>query len=94
MPEDETYNGLSMEDAQKRIVAFAHNKGEFETLHDGYQYYWPSAAGGGAFSSWMLRALADELDRLNADWDKQVREYFDRHQKEATKDSEDKDVQD
>ena len=42
---------------------------------DGYQLYWPGH-NSGAFSAWMLRAIADELDRVNKDWDDHIAEYF------------------
>ena len=43
---------------------------------DGCYYYWPSA-GVGAFSGWMLRAIADELDRLNRPYEEQIAKFFD-----------------
>lgn len=45
---------------------------EFITFEDGFQYYWPLKSGG--FSAHQLREIADELDRRNAVWDKQLRE--------------------
>ena len=40
-------------------------------MDDGYQYFW--IANRGALSASDLRIIADELDRLNADWDAQVK---------------------
>lgn len=50
------------------IIRRATERGEFLQDVDGFFYYWPSA-NGGAFSAWVLRALADELDRLNGPWE-------------------------
>lgn len=36
---------------------------------DGYWVYWPEAKNMGAYSAWHLRAIADHLDALNAEWD-------------------------
>jgi hypothetical protein len=41
---------------------------------DGYRYYWPS--GNGHLSAWMLRAIADELDRLNKPLDDEIAAFF------------------
>lgn len=57
-----------------RIIKLADERGEFQALEDGFVYYWPS--GGGAISAHQLRLLADELDRRNADWERQLSEYF------------------
>lgn len=54
------------------LIAKCNERREFDMLEDGYYYYWPSNQG--AIAPWELRAIADELDRLNADWDKQVQE--------------------
>lgn len=37
-------------------------------LEDGY-VYWGSNGTSGALSAWQLRALADELDKRNKEWD-------------------------
>jgi hypothetical protein len=39
---------------------------------DGYFYWWPSKPG--YVDAAALRAIAAHLDKINADWDKQVRE--------------------
>lgn len=57
--------------AIKRLITLAEERGEFLQLEDGYLYYAPSL-GNGALSPWMLRAIADELDRRNAPWDEQI----------------------
>mgnify|MGYP006298727631 CR=1 FL=1 len=55
-----------------RTVEFAQKSNEFVTAADGYVYYWPSGFAGGCFNAQMLRELADELDKRNEEWDKQV----------------------
>jgi hypothetical protein len=51
----------------ERIVKMAHERREFLQDVDGFYYYWPSNSG--AFAPYVLRALADELDRLNGPWE-------------------------
>jgi hypothetical protein len=43
---------------------------EIITLEDGYRYYYPTKRG--ALSASALRDIADTLDVINKDWDKQV----------------------
>lgn len=57
----------------KDIIELAEERGEFVKLEDGYVYWYPK---GGAISSYRLRAMADELDRRNADWDKTVEQMW------------------
>ena len=47
----------------QRIIEQADKAGDFVVLEDGETYYYPKSPG--AFSPWVLRALADELDRRN-----------------------------
>lgn len=49
-----------------RAVERATAMRDFITFEDGYVWYWPSGVGG--FNAGELRALADELDRRNAEW--------------------------
>lgn len=49
---------------------------DFITGDDGYKIYWPEGFQGGGFSSWLLRLIADELDKANEDWDKHIQETF------------------
>lgn len=56
-----------------RVVSISTQRDEFVTFEDGYCHWWPSGSPNGALSSWHLRVLADELDRRNQRWDKQVR---------------------
>src|SRR5271166_1131228 len=39
--------------------------------NDGYYVYWPKE-NNGFWESWALRIVADLLDEMNAEWDKQV----------------------
>jgi hypothetical protein len=41
---------------------------------DGYYYWEPPRATGGVWGAGTLHAIANALDELNKDWDKQVRE--------------------
>jgi hypothetical protein len=58
-----------MDDEKARLIAAAEKHGDFVTGDDGYVMYWPGTRSTGGWSAWMLRALADELDRRNAEWD-------------------------
>ena len=55
-----------------KVVEQAHKSGDIETLEDGYYYFFPSRNGG--LSAQGLRDVANELDRINAEWDKTVKE--------------------
>ncbi len=46
---------------------------EFVTDVDGYVYWWPRDFPYGHFAAHHLRAIADELDKRNAQWDAQVK---------------------
>ena len=48
--------------------------GDFEPMDDGYLAYWPDKENGGAFTEHLLHQLYLELEKLNASWDKTVRE--------------------
>mgnify|MGYP000072426489 CR=1 FL=1 len=58
------------EEQEKLIVDLAKSRNEIAMGCDGFFYWWPNVAttGGGQFSAWHLRAIADELDRLNGPW--------------------------
>jgi len=47
--------------------------GDFVRDVDGFFYYWPSEDGG-CWSAWTLRLIANELEELNADWNKYIDE--------------------
>ena len=42
---------------------------------DGFWYFQPKE-NRGHFSAWFLRAIADRLDKRNAEWEKQLNDYF------------------
>ncbi len=58
------------------IVDKAREHGDFVTGDDGYVVFWPENRHG-YYTAANLRELADELDYVNAPWDRQVNEYFD-----------------
>ena len=60
----------------KREHIRKHVKDTLVTLDDGYKYFYPVDPG--AYSSDDLRIVADYLDELNAAWDKQIKEYFEK----------------
>ncbi len=62
------------------IVKLAAERSEFVTDVDGFVYYWPKSDRGGSYAAHHLRQLADELDRRNADWEKQINDYFDKQE--------------
>lgn len=64
------------EEARARIIALADERGEFVTDVDGFVYWWPESTRGGHFSAHHLRWLADELDKRNEVWQRQIEEYF------------------
>lgn len=61
------------EETKKSIIEKLDAGKCLETLDDGYLHFWPSP-NRGCFSADALRVIADELDRRNEEWDKQVRE--------------------
>jgi hypothetical protein len=64
---------MTSADDTARIIAMSEARQEFvRDDANGYIYYAPEGGIHGAFESWMLRALADELDRRNAAWDAQI----------------------
>ena len=56
-----------------RVIALA--EPDFVTAEDGFVVWWPTKVGG-FHEAWSLRAIADELDRRNADWAAQIEAYF------------------
>ena len=70
---------LIMETTEKyrqRIIAIGDERKEFVTDVDGFIYWWPNGSPHGHLASHHLRWLADELDRRNESWQKQVDDYF------------------
>jgi hypothetical protein len=51
--------------------------GEFIIKEDGFYDFWPEhPSKGGYWSSYILREIADKLDKLNAPYEKDLDEYF------------------
>lgn len=73
-----THSGLSGDAGEdgRRIVRFSDEKGDFVVGEDGCTIFWPEGLSRGGFNAWHLRALADELERRNADWLAQMRADF------------------
>ena len=63
---------LTHEEEVARILQMAEERGDFVRGDDGYWVFWPDRTNVGALAAWELRVLADELDRLNAEWDQVV----------------------
>lgn len=61
---------MSREDYAKRILDNARQRGDILHLDCGYYHYRPCMPG--AIPAEALRIIADELDRLNKDWDEQI----------------------
>jgi len=57
---DKTFSDIM----QKTLAA-----GDIVAMDDGYYYCW---CGGGGLTASQLREIADGLDLLNAEWDKQI----------------------
>jgi hypothetical protein len=81
-----------MSEQAQRLIRMIEERGEFVTGDDGYVVYWPNTnpchhpeggttGGGGSYSAAVLRAIADELDRRNAAWDRQVQAFFEKQSK-------------
>jgi len=56
--------------------------GELYKEIDGYYVYWPIDRKG-FWSSVPMRIIADKLDELNADWDREVKEFFEKQEQES-----------
>jgi hypothetical protein len=57
---------------RRNILSKVRQHEEIIPLEDGFQYFYPLGRGG--LSAVVLRIIADELDRLNAPWKKQIEE--------------------
>lgn len=71
-----TAAGLKQAQEAARIVRMTDERQEFIHGDDGYLCYAPTGSPYGAFAPWMLRALADELDRRNAPHEADIDRYF------------------
>ena len=55
-------------------IKAAHERDEFGKLEDGYQYWFPST--NGPYDLRALKALSEELQRLNKAWNDQVQAFL------------------
>ncbi len=65
-----------MKDLKQHIISTTEERKEFITDIDGFIYWWPEGSRRGHLSSAHLRILADELDKKNEAWDRQIKDYF------------------
>jgi len=63
-------NDLKISTPEMDLIEKLDEREEFGPLEDGYIYWFPS--GQGAVCPWELRTIADELDKRNDTWHKQV----------------------
>lgn len=57
---------------RRKVLAAVRRDGDIITGDDGYRVFWPDHRRG-FLDAFALRVIADELDRLNKDWDEQVK---------------------
>lgn len=57
---------------RRKILAGVRRHGDIISGDDGYRIFWPDPRRG-FLDAFALRVIADELDRLNKDWDEQVK---------------------
>lgn len=60
----------------KRLIAICDERKDIIAGDDGFFIFWPARITGGALTADNLRTIADELDRRNAPWQKEIDEYF------------------
>lgn len=54
-----------------KVIDYVEKADEFVTGDDGYVVFWPHR-NSGCLPAYILRIIADELDRRNAEWDEIV----------------------
>lgn len=50
--------------------------GEYILDADGYYYFWENPNLKGSWNSNALRVIADEMDKLNKEWDEHITKYL------------------
>ena len=65
-----------MSPEEQRIIKISEERKEFVTDVDGFVYWWPEGSPNGHLASHHLRCLADELDRRNEKYQKQINDFF------------------
>lgn len=58
------------------IIEIANQRKEFVEDVDGFVYWWPEGSPNGHLAAHHLRELAEELDRRNREWNKQIEDRF------------------
>jgi hypothetical protein len=58
--------------------------GEVETDVDGYYKFWPSRKREGYWDQGSLLELSQFLEKMNASWDKEIAEYFEKENNDKT----------
>lgn len=58
-----------------RVYVNTINVGTLYVEVDGFWVFVPDRSRGGFVEAWFLRALADKLDSLNADWQANIDDY-------------------
>lgn len=66
-----------VENYRQRVIRVCDERKEFVTDVDGFVYFWPDGSPHGHMDSHHLRWIADELDRRNEKWQKEIDDYFD-----------------
>lgn len=66
------------EEERQRVLRIAEERGEFYKGVDGFEYFWPDRGLYGHMEAHHLRWIADELERRNAPWEKEVGEMLDK----------------
>ena len=80
------FNMETTEEYRQRIIKTSDERGEFVTDVDGFVYWWPDGSPNGHLAPHHLRWLADELDRRNKKWQKNIDDYFSANAPEHTPD--------
>jgi len=75
---------MSADSYKQRVLRMSRERGDFVSGDDGYWVWWPTGRSVGAVTAIELRVLAEELDRLNADWDKEIDAFFATHRDGAS----------
>jgi hypothetical protein len=65
---------------RKRIIKICDERKEFVTDVDGFVYWWPEGLNG-HLASHHLRWLANELDKRNEKWQKEIDDFFTNNEK-------------
>jgi hypothetical protein len=66
----------SGDEMSERIIQMSEERGDFVTAEDEFVYFWPQRETLGMFAAYELRVLADELDKRNEAWNKNIEEYY------------------